>query len=157
MNGANAGPAAALSMFQLRTNPSFDAARIPREVGKIASPTIPPPTIPPLTLSIGDASVWEGNKGTTWLDLRVTLSRGSDAVVTVNYATVNGTAVAARDYTATGGTLTFQPGQTVRTISVSITRDRKREPDEIFSVQLSSAAGAAISDGIATITILNDD
>jgi endoglucanase len=53
--------------------------------------------------------------------------------------------------------LTFQPGETSRTISVSIKGDRKREANETFSVQLSNAVGATIDDGVATVTILNDD
>jgi chitinase len=101
--------------------------------------------------------VREGNRGTTRLELAVTLSRSSSDVVTVNYATASGTAVATSDYAATSGTLTFQPGDTSRRISVSVKGDRKREPNETFSVQLSSAVGATISDGVAAATILNDD
>ena len=77
--------------------------------------------------------------------------------ITVSYSTANGTAVANSDYTAASGTLTFQPGETSRTISVSIKGDRKREADETFSVQLSNAVGATIEDASATVTILNDD
>ena len=58
---------------------------------------------------------------------------------------------------ATSGTLTFQPGQISRTISVAIKGDRKREPNETFTLQLSNAVGATIADGSATVTILNDD
>lgn len=115
-----------------------------------------PPVLPP-TLSIADASVREGNRGTTRLNLTVTLSRSSNQAVSVNYATANGTALAKQDYTATSGTLTFQPGQTQGTISISIAGDRKREPNETFSVQLSNAAGAEIRSGVGTVTILNDD
>lgn len=111
----------------------------------------------PVVLAVADASVLEGNKGTSRLDLTVTLSRSSDAEVTVHYATANGTAVATQDYAATSGTLTFQPGETSRTISVSIKGDRKREANETFSVNLSNAVGATIGDGSATVTILNDD
>jgi hypothetical protein len=53
--------------------------------------------------------------------------------------------------------LTFQPAQTSRTISIAIKGDRKREANETFSVQLSNAVGATIADGVATVTILNDD
>jgi chitinase len=77
--------------------------------------------------------------------------------VTVNYATADGTAVAKSDYNSASGTLTFQPGQTSKTISVAIKGDRKREADETVLVQLSNAAGATIADGVATVTILNDD
>ena len=111
----------------------------------------------PIVLAVTDASVWEGNRGTSRLNLTVTLSQSSDAEVTVHYATANGTAVAKQDYTATSGTMTFQPGETSRTISVAIKGDRKREADETFFVQLSNAVGATIDDGVATVTILNDD
>jgi len=111
----------------------------------------------PVVLAVADASVLEGNRGTRRLDLTVTLSQSSADSVTVNYATANGTAVATQDYAAASGTLTFQPGETSRTISVSIKGDRKREANETFSVQLSNAVGATIDDGVATVTILNDD
>lgn len=115
------------------------------------------PPLPP-SLKILDASVLEGDKGTSRLDLTVTLSWSSNDVVTVNYRTANGTALATKDYTAvTNGTLTFQPGQTSGTISISITTDRKREPNETFSVQLFNAVGATINDAVGTVTILNDD
>lgn len=128
------------------------------DIGSSVPPVLPPPPPPaPPTLSIGDAFVLEGNRGTTRLDLTVTLSRSSTDVVTVSYVTANGTAQKKSDYTATSGTLTFQPGQTSRAISIAIKGDRKREKDETFSVQLSSAVGATIEDAVATATILNDD
>jgi len=107
-------------------------------------------------LSIADGSVREGNKGTTRLDLIVTLSRSS-AMVTVNYRTANGTARAPSDYAAKDGALIFQPGQTSRTISVSAKGDRLREANETFSVQLSNSVGATIDNAVGTATILNDD
>jgi hypothetical protein len=115
-----------------------------------------PPYVPP-TLAILDASALEGHKGATNLMMTVKRSGDSGNTVTVSYRTVDGTAKAKEDYTATSGTLTFQPGETSRTIRVSIKGDRKREPNEAFSVQLSNAVGATIEDGNATITILNDD
>jgi hypothetical protein len=124
------------------------------DIGSSVPPVLPPP---PPTLSIADASVREGDKGTTRLNLSVTLSRSTTDTVTVKYATADGTAQKTSDYSATSGTLTFQPGQTSRTISVSIKGDRKREPNETFTVQLSNAIGATIADGIATATILHDD
>jgi hypothetical protein len=120
-------------------------------------PPPPPPPPPPPTLSIGDGSVREGNRDTTRLDLTVMLSRSIADAVTVNYATANGTAQAKSDYSATSGTLTFPAGETSRTISIAIKTDRKREKNETFSVQLSNAVGATISDGTATATIVNDD
>jgi len=120
------------------------------------SPLPPPPPTPP-TLSIADASVREGNKGTTRLNLTVTLSRSTENSVSVDFATANGTASSTSDYYAKSGTLTFQPGQTIGTISIAIKGDRKRERNETFTVRLSNAVGATIDDGVATATILNDD
>jgi hypothetical protein len=133
-------------------------AGAPVDIGSSVPPVLPPPPPPPPpTLSIADGSVREGNKGTTRLNLEVTLSRSISDVVTVRYATASGTAVATSDYTSSSGTLTFQPGQTSRTISIAIKGDRKREKNETFSVQLSNAVGATIDDGVATVTIVNDD
>ncbi len=114
------------------------------------------PPLPP-SLKIQDASVLEGDKGASRLDMMVTLSWISRDAVTVNYQTVSSTALATKDYTATSGTLTFQPGQTSRPIPIAIKGDRKREADETFSVRLSGAVGATINDAVATATILNDD
>jgi hypothetical protein len=111
----------------------------------------------PGVLAVADASVLEGDRGASKLAVAVTLSSASSQAITVSYRTVDGTALAKSDYSATSGTLTFQPGETSRTISVSIKGDRKREVDETFSVQLSNAVGATIEDGSATVTILNDD
>ena len=64
----------------------------------------PPPPPPPLpTLSIADASVTEGNAGTTQLSFTVTLSQAATAPVTVHYATADGTATAGSDYIHTVG------------------------------------------------------
>ena len=138
--------------------PGNDGAILSRydivEIGS-SEPPVPPP--PPPTLNIADGSVREGRKGTRRLNLNVTLSSSSSDVVTVSYATADGTALANADYTATSGTLTFLPGETSRTISVGIKGDLKSEPDETFTVELSNAVGATIADAVATATILNDD
>jgi len=113
--------------------------------------------LPPLVMDVKDASVVEGDKGTTSVSVTVTLNRTSDQTVSVAYQTVNGTAVAGTDYVAASGTLTFQPGQTSRTIVLAIKGDHKREPNETFTVRLSNAVGANINRGVATVTIINDD
>ena len=127
------------------------------DIGSSGPPDVPPTPPTPPTLSIGDGSVREGNKGTSRLDLTVTLSRTSSDAVAVNYQTANGTAMAGNDYSPASGTLTFQPGETSRTIAISVKADRKREANETFTVQLSNPVGATVEDGFATATILNDD
>jgi hypothetical protein len=111
----------------------------------------------PVALAVADASVLEGDRRTSKVAVAVTLSSGCNQAITVSYRTVEGTAKEKADYNAASGTLTFQPGETSRTVSIGIRSDRKREPNEAFSVQLSNAVGATIDDGVATVTILNDD
>ena len=62
------------------------------------------------------------------------------------------------DYVAASGTLTFAPGETTKTITVSVKGDKKYEPDEYFFVNLSGASSnALISDSQGIGWILNDD
>ena len=131
-------------------------------IGSLAGPvtfegSVGEPEPEPGALEVADASVREGDRGTSTVAVTVTLSSASTQPITVSYRTVDGSARVKDDYTPTSGTLTFQPGQTSRTISVSIKGDRRREADEAFTVQLSNAVGAPIEDGNATVTIQNDD
>ena len=113
---------------------------------------------PPLELSIGDASVDEGDSGSTTLDFTVTLDRTATETVTVDWETSDGTATAGTDYTAGNGTLTFSIGDSSKTVSVTVAGDNVDEPNETFTVTLSNASsGATIGDGTATGTITDDD
>ena len=117
----------------------------------------PPPPPPLPTLGIDDVARLEGRNGTASFTFTVQLSAAATSQVTVNFATADGTAVAGSDYTATSGTLIFNPGETSKTVAVTVRGDRTREEDETFGVQLSAAIGATIADGFGTGTIRNDD
>ena len=108
-------------------------------------------------LRISDVSQAEGHAGATAFPFTVTLSPASTGPVTVRYATANGSALAGSDYTATGGTLTFAPGQTRQTVTVNGRGDTTVEPNETFAVNLSAASGATLFDWQGVGTILNDD
>lgn len=108
-------------------------------------------------ISISDAGVTEGNSGATGASFTVTLSGASPQTITVNYATQPSTAAAPSDYTTTSGTLTFAPGETSKTVTVSVNGDTAYEPDETFFVNLSSAVNATIVDAQGRGTIRNDD
>jgi probable HAF family extracellular repeat protein len=108
-------------------------------------------------ISVGDVAKKEGHSGTTLFVFTVTLSAASDVPVTVVFATANGTAKAGEDYNATSGTLTFAPGETSKTITVVVRGDKKREEDETFFVDLSSAFGALLMDWRGLGTIQDDD
>jgi hypothetical protein len=114
-----------------------------------------PPPLP--TLSIGDASVVEGNRGRSQLQFTVSRSGSGEGTVSVDYRTVAGTALAKSDYTAASGTLTFPPGVWSQTITITVKTDRKRETDETFTVELLNTFGGTVGDAVATGTILNDD
>jgi len=122
------------------------------DIGSDQQPVPPPPQI-----VIWDASAREGDRGTTTLLMKVSLNRASDQIVTVQYQTAGGTAVAGVDYVAKSGLLGFQPGETAKTISISIIGDRKREANETIGVALNSAVGAVIARSVGVATILNDD
>src|SRR5438034_311560 len=87
-------------------------------------------------LVINDATVVEGDSGTTGLVFTVTLSEAALTDVTVTYATSNSSAVAPGDYAATSGALTFAPGVTTQTITVAVVGDAAVEGDESFTVNL---------------------
>jgi Ca2+-binding RTX toxin-like protein len=106
------------------------------------------------SLSISNATVVEGQSGVNSAVFTVTLSQASNSRVTVNFATSNGTAIAGSDYTSRNGTLTFNPGQTSKTISIPILDDNINEPNETFNVVLSNPSNAVLSDatGLGTIS-----
>ena len=69
-------------------------------------------------INVNNVSQVETNSGTTIFNFTVTLSNISDASVSVNYATSNGTATTADlDYIATNGLLTFASGETTKNVS----------------------------------------
>ncbi|HEX5496737.1 MAG TPA: Calx-beta domain-containing protein [Mycobacteriales bacterium] len=108
-------------------------------------------------LSVNDVTVTEGDTGTVPATFTLSLSAPSIAPVTVRVATADGTATAPADYAATTATVTFTPGQTTRTVTVPVNGDTVDEPDEAFSVNLSGAVGAAITDAHGVGTILDND
>jgi hypothetical protein len=111
-------------------------------------------------ISIDNVTHAEGNGGTTAYTFTVSLSRASDQIVTVDYATADDTATAAgNDYTAVPATgLSFAAGETTKQLTVYVNGDTAFEPDEQFFVNLSNAsANSAIADSQGTGTITNDD
>jgi hypothetical protein len=111
----------------------------------------------PPTILIADHSANEGDSGITSFEFAVSLSAASGRQITVNYATADGTAAAGSDYNATNGNVAFAPGETQKTITISVIGDTVVEPDETFVVNLTNPVNTTITDGQAVGTILNDD
>ena len=100
----------------------------------------------------------EGNAGTTEAGVVVSLSNSSSQTITVNYATTDGTAIAGSDYVSTSGSLTFNPGDTSKTVSVPIIGDTiEEEFYEKFNFTLSGATNATIGTPSREITIYDND
>ena len=109
-------------------------------------------------ISIADASVLEGDGGTSILTFTVTRSGDTTTAVDVAYATGDGSATAGEDYTAETGTVSFAAGDTTAEITIAVSGDETFEGDETLAVTLSGATGGAVFvDDAATGTIRNDD
>ena len=106
-------------------------------------------------VSVADATALKGNTGTNDATLILSLSLPSNQIVTVNYATVDGTAVAGTDYVSTAGTAEFQPGTTSQTITVPIIGDHLARGNKAFQVRLSSPTGAPPGDVTAKVNIFD--
>jgi len=144
---------------------------------------ISPPTTVFVTIQDGTTApfvfldnrfVTEGNAGTTTdVSFTATLSAQTGRTVTVNFATSDIIASGGVtcnnqgiDYESKSGTLTFQPGNTIATISIKICGDANAEANETFRVTVSDSAnvrvrsrqggdGVVIDEGVGTI--VDDD
>jgi hypothetical protein len=109
-------------------------------------------TIQTPTLSINDTTEFESNS--EFATFTVTRT-GTAGITTVQFTTVDGTALAGLDYITTSGTLTFADGVATQSINVPLYGDKLVETNETFTVVLSSPTNATITDGEATGTITN--
>ncbi len=117
--------------------------------------TLGPCTAPVSTLSINDALVTEG---ANTVSFTVTLSTPSNQTVTVDVVTTDGTATAPTDYTPLPPTvLTFNPGETSKTVIINIEDDNLPEGTETFTVNLNNAINSSISKANGTATINDND
>lgn len=116
----------------------------------------------PIKISIAGTSVIKSDKGQKPVKVMVYLSKASTEKVSVNYSTKDGSAKAGADYVAANGTLTFQPGEVVKWITIQIIGQAAADPDEDaadnivpdFIVDISHATGAIIEMAKAYISIL---
>ena len=109
------------------------------------------------TIDIADAASVEGQA----MSFTVSVSPTHTSDITVDYKTVNGTAIShpdVNDYTHASGTVTIPAGQSSATIAVQTTADSNNEIEDQFTVEISTTtSGVMVGDGTATGTINNDD
>ncbi|MBY6069332.1 hypothetical protein KUW17_21490 [Leisingera aquaemixtae] len=101
----------------------------------------------------------EANGGTQKAEFTIRLSEASASSITLDYRTEDGSATAGEDYTAKSGSVTFQPGQTEKTVRVDLNGDKAVEPSEFFHLIVSPDASlGGTAEGLAgTATILDND
>ena len=108
----------------------------------------------PPTVSIADINVNEADGTAT---LTVSLDAASGKTITVDYATVDESAIAPDDYIPITGTLTFNPGDTQTTITVPILDDPIAEISETFAVTLNNEVNVTLAQSTATVTVADND
>lgn len=112
--------------------------------------TDPTPTLP--TISIVDTQTIDSAQS---VEVGLTLSAASTEVVSVNYATADGTALAGSDYIATNETVEFAAGETSTTVTIDLVDDRDTSSTKTFVINLTDPNSATIADTQASITLLD--
>ncbi|WP_240950385.1 Calx-beta domain-containing protein, partial [Novosphingobium sp. ERN07] len=95
-----------------------------------------------LAVLVGSPIVYENDSGTSMARFEVRLSRPHTADLALTYSTIDGSATAGQDYTATSGTLNLAAGQVVGFIDVPVTGDRTIEATETFFLKITPPAAA---------------
>lgn len=108
-------------------------------------------------ITVGDATVTEGDGAATLVRVPVQLSAPTTKPVTAQFATVDLTAKAGKDYTARTGSVTFAPGQVQQTIDVAIVSDDVIEKQEQFAVLVGREVNATTARGTALVKVDDDD
>ncbi len=106
------------------------------------------------SLTVNDASAGEGDGTVT---VTITAAQAASAPLTVDFATVDGTATAPVDYAAQSGTATIDVGQTSTTVSIAIAEDADVEGAETLQLVLSNPVGTTLARTTAEITIADND
>lgn len=111
----------------------------------------------PGTIQI-ETTLYDAREG-SFVNIRISRIGGSNGNASVDYTTVDGTAVGGTDYTAASGTLTWPNGVSGNlTVSIPIPNDSTAEFTKSFSLTLSNASGATLgSQSTATVNIIDND
>jgi len=97
------------------------------------------------------------NEGDEYAEFKVELTQPSLRTVTVDYSTSAISAGTYGDYYGLSGTLTFEPGQTSKSIQVLLKNDSSVEVDQNLGLILSNPTNALVADGFVYATIVDDD
>jgi hypothetical protein len=108
-------------------------------------------------VSIADASVTEGTGANVSASFTVTRAPWSALPLTIPFTTADGSATGGADFTPTSGSVTFNPGETTKPLTIQVVGDALAEPTETFTVTLQPPGSVGVVNGTATGTILDND
>lgn len=108
-------------------------------------------------VSVGNASVTEGNSGRKEIYFPFELSGAHSENVTIAYTTKDGTAKSGSDYEAVSGNLVIPSGIRTGLVRTWVVGDTAIELDEQFTIEIVAAVNATTDGQFGTGTITNDD
>jgi len=123
-----------LAFFLSLTNPINAKILTSKTAGIIINGALTPETI-----SIADVEVHRGLSGSKSLSFTLKLAKPDVQARSVTLATSNLTAIAGVDYVAKAQTITFNPGETSKTFSVTIEGVSTPTPSKVFLVTLTNS------------------
>jgi len=102
-------------------------------------------------------AIYQTTEGQSPIGIEVRRTGNTNATVTVNYSTSNGSANAG-DYSVASGELTFVAGEVKKLFKITIKQDTTVEPQESLNLTLSTpGSGAALGPQSVATLLINDD
>src|SRR5262249_50596455 len=99
------------------------------------------------------ATTYTVSESSTQAVITLVRSSGSSGMVSVDFMTMDGTAMAGSDYDAVSTNVVFADGETIKTVTVPIRNDTIVEPSETVLLTLSNPTGAALGE-LSTATLI---
>lgn len=109
------------------------------------------------SISLGAASVIEGNAGTIPANFPLTVSNSINRQITLSYSITSGTASPGSDFNGSTTPVTIDPGGVTGNVVVQINGDQTYETDETFTINITTSLNAFILNSQVLGTIVNDD
>ncbi len=109
------------------------------------------------SISISDAATTEANTGVRALAFTLRLSAKSGRPVSVDFSTMDGTAVSGSDYVSTNGTAVIPAGKLLTKISVPVVGNARSESNETFFVNLANPVNATLGDAQGAASVRDTD
>lgn len=149
-----------LPFDQLATGGRLNAARAVEFLRRGANPPAvrnPPPFGGVPDVGVTGGAIAEGHSGLRGLTFTITVSQATATGTRVRYETIDGTAVAGRDYVRATGVAFVRPNQTSATVTVMVRGNRVVDRNRSFELHLTNPVNGRIAAGRAAGTIFDDD